>query len=484
MFGFGQTKKITEKLYEQNLELAVKNKTLSLLEKLYQTSVLSLTPEEMAKEITDNILIRLNLEFAGVLKFEKDSDSLISLSFSKSERLTKTLNKLGVLFSEITITNVSKSNFLKKAAYDRKDGITNNLQEVWDGLIKPEHLHQIKKESHIKTILIDPLIIDKEVFGVLLLGLNRDYNTLNTFEKASVRSFINVIGLLLDKAYLYKNLQESYEVTKKAYAIEKQAKEELQKLDVVKNQFVQQTQHDLRTPLTSIMGYSDLILNGMFGKQNKKTLEVIKKLQVVAQNMIRKVNDFLDVTQFQLGKNPVSLKPNVELAHILDEVVNELNFTAQNNEVSLTLEKPKENFIIKADKEKLKAALFNIVDNAIKYAPKGRVTISIQLTIDNLHLTNDVVSNVKGQMSNVLIKISDTGIGMSGERLKTLFTQMFERDEKAKETASGKGAGLYLATQVIKAHNGKIWAESEGEGKGSIFYIELPLDLNSNSDTH
>ena len=195
--------------------------------------------------------------------------------------------------------------------------------------------------------------------------------------------------------------------------------------------------------------------------------------------MIRKVNDFLDVTQFQLGKNPVSLKPNVELAHILSEVVSELNFTAQNNEVSLTLEKPKENFIIKADKEKLKAALFNIVDNSIKYAPKGRVIISMQLTIDNLHLTNDAVSNVKGQMSNVLIKISDTGIGMSSERLKTLFTQMFERDEKAKETASGKGAGLYLATQVIKAHNGKIWAESEGEGKGSIFYIELPLSTTN-----
>src|SRR3989344_2209765 len=479
MFGFGQTKKITETLYEQNRELAVKNRTLSLLEKLYQTSVLNLTPEEMARAITDSISQDLNLEFAGVLKFEKDSDSLISLSFSKSERLTKTLNKLGVLFSEIKITNVSKSNFLKEALYNKKSNITNNLQEVWDGLIKPEYLNQIKKESHVKTVLIDPLIIDREVFGVLLLGLNRDYNALNAFEKASVRSFVNVIGLLLDKAYLYKNLQDSYEVTKEAYAIERRAKEELQKLDVVKNQFVQQTQHDLRTPLTSIMGYSDLILNGMFGKQNKKTLEVIKKLQTVAQNMIRKVNDFLDITQFQLGKNPVSLKPDVDLSRILEEVVSELNFTAQNNEVSLTLEKPKENFIIKADKEKLKAALFNIVDNAIKYAPKGRVTISIQLTIDNLHLTNDVVSNVKGQMSNVLIKISDTGIGMSGERLKTLFTQMFERDEKAKETASGKGAGLYLATQVIKAHNGKIWAESEGEGKGSIFYIELPLDLNS-----
>src|SRR3989344_2016818 len=358
MFGFGQRKKITEKLYQQNLELAVTNKTLSLLEELYQKSTLTLTPEEMAQEIANVICKDLNLELAGILIFKKESDSLVPLAFSKSERLVKTLQKLGFFFRDITIPNISKSNFLKKVVYEK----TENIKEV-------------KLQSHIKTILMYPLIKSGEVLGVLILAFNRNYNNLNSFEKASIRSFINAIALLLDKAYLYKDLQDSYEVTKKAYALEKQAKKEIEKLDKFKDQFLLTAQHNLRTPLTSMMGYSDLLLNGTFGKQNKKTTEVIKKFEILVQSMIRMVNDFLDMAQFQLGKEVATLRSHVELLPILDEIISELKFKADSRSLSLTLEKPEKVFFIKADREKLKAALFNIVDNAIKYTEKGGVTI-------------------------------------------------------------------------------------------------------------
>ncbi|OGZ63887.1 MAG: hypothetical protein A3A98_01205 [Candidatus Staskawiczbacteria bacterium RIFCSPLOWO2_01_FULL_40_39] len=457
MFGFGQRKKITEKLYEQNLELAVKNKTLSLLEKLYQTSVLTLMPEEMAREITDTIRKDLNLEFAGVLIFNKESDALIPLVFSKSERLVNTLQKLGFLLRDVTITNISKRDFFKQVVYAQKENITDNIEEVWEELVKQEHLQEIKKASHIKTVLLYPLIKGKEALGVLILGLNRDYQTLNTFEKASIKSFINVIALLLDKAYLYKDLQDSYEITKKAYAVEKQAKEELEQLDKIKDQFLAQTQHDLRTPLTSIMGYSDLLLGGTFGKLSKKTTEIIQKIQLLTNGMIKKANNFLDLAQFQLGKSAVELKPDVPVLSILEEIKTELEFKAQSKGVSLDLEKPKQELMINADREKLKAALFNIVDNSIKYTPKGGVTIKIE------------------NHTSVKIIISDTGIGISRERVGTIFETMFDRSEQAKKTATGIGVGLYLSTQIIKAHQGKVWAESEGEGKGSTFYIELPL---------
>ena len=98
-----------------------------------------------------------------------------------------------------------------------------------------------------------------------------------------------------------------------------------------------------------------------------------------------------------------------------------------------------------------------MIDNSIKYSPKGKVTITVE------------------DRNAVKIIIADTGIGMTEEQLKTLFNRQFERDEKAKETASGKGIGLYLATQIIIAHKGNIWAESAGPGKGTTFYVELPL---------
>lgn len=458
MFGFfGETKKITEKLYEQNLELAVKNKTLSLLENLYQTSVLTLMPEDMAAKIADIIRKDLNLEFAGVFVFEKEQDCLSPLAFSKSERLAEVVKKLGFFFKDTKIPHVSRNDFFKKAIYEKAENSTNDLSEIWKEPVPKEYLDQIKKESHIKTALVYPLVKGGGVEGALLLGLNRDYGTLNTFEKASIKSCINAIALLLDKAYLYKDLQASYEVEKRAHEVEKRANDELAKLDKVKDQFLMITQHNLRTPLTSIMGYSDLILSGTYGKQNKKTVEVVKKFQVLGRSMIKMINDFLDAAQFQLGKNIVSLKAGIKLAPIVAEVVGELKFRAEEKGIYLKLHEAPAAFVISADREKLKAAIFNVIDNSVKYTPAGGVDVSFK--------NHDTVK----------IIVSDTGIGIPPQEIEKLFNSMFERGANAKTSTKGTGVGLYLSYQIIKEHHGKIWAESLGEGKGSTFYIELPL---------
>ncbi|OGZ66675.1 MAG: hypothetical protein A3C50_02195 [Candidatus Staskawiczbacteria bacterium RIFCSPHIGHO2_02_FULL_43_16] len=453
---FGETKKITEKLYEQNLELAVKNKTLSLLENLYQTSVLTLMPEDMARKIADIIRKDLNLEFAGVFALEKDGDALLPLAFSVSERLQRVLGDFGISLKNTKITGVSRNDFLKRIIYGKLESSTNDFKDIWEVLLDEKRLAEIKKESHVKTMLMYPLVRGQEADGVLMLGINRDYANLNAFEKASIKSCINAIALLLDKAYLYKDLQASYEVEKRAHEVEKKANEELANLDKVKDQFLTITQHNLRTPLTSIMGYSDLILNGTYGKQNKKTVEVIKKFQILGKGMIRMVNDFLDASAFQLGKDVVQLQLGVALKPLLDEVVGELKFKAEEKGISLTLKQPEQPFIIKADPQKLKAAIFNVIDNSIKYTAKGGVEVKF------------------ANHDSVKIIVSDTGIGIAPDHLANLFTKMFERGANAKNI-SGSGVGLYLSYQIIKSHHGKIWAESEGEGKGSTFYIELPL---------
>ncbi len=458
MFGlFGKTKKITEQLYAQNLELAVKNKTLSLLENLYQTSVLTLMPEDMAAKITDLIRQDLNFEFASVLVFDQESDTLATLAFSVSGRLAKAMAVAGFDANRAKIGNVSKNDFFKKAVYEKRENSSTAPWQVLKDFVPAGHLAQAQKESHIETILLYPLAKGQEVSGVLLLGLNREYATLNAFEKASIKSCINAIALLLDKAYLYKDLQASYEVEKRAHEVEKKANEELANLDKVKDQFLTITQHNLRTPLTSIMGYSDLILNGTYGKQNKKTVEVIKKFQMLGKGMIKMVNDFLDASAFQLGKDIVSLKPGIDLMPLVEEVAAELKFKAEEKGIYLKVEKPERAFIIKADPQKLKAAIFNVIDNSIKYTTQGGVTVALK--------NHDTVK----------IEVSDTGIGIKKEDLSNLFTKMFERGSNAKNI-TGSGVGLYLSYQIIKSHSGKIWAESEGEGKGSTFFIELPLE--------
>src|SRR3989344_268558 len=282
--------------------------------------------------------------------------------------------------------------------------------------------------------------------------------------------FVSVLffGILFVKGILKEvkqreQIEKMAEATQKAYEIEKKAKEELENLDKTKNQFLLTIQHHLRTPLTSMMGYADLLVNGAFGKQPKKTLEIIRKFQTSTESLIKMVNEFLDITQFQLGKDVIVLKPGIELGPILDEIVGELKFEAESKGIYLKFEKPlsaqdkpEKLHTVKADKEKLRAALSNIFDNAIKYTPKCGVSVKVE-NGDN----------------KVTIICSDTGIGITQEKLQNLFNRTFERGEQAKKTfATGSGLGLFLSNKIILGHDGKLWAESPGENQGSTFYIE------------
>lgn len=277
------------------------------------------------------------------------------------------------------------------------------------------------------------------------------------------REKIEKIEKEVEKAYVVEKQahameKQAKEETEKAYEIEKKANEELKTLDKVKNQFLMQAQHDLRSPLGTFKAYSDTLASGLFGKLPPKALTAVKMMYNLAESKLKEVNAFLDVSQFQLGKGILSLKPDVDVLPILEEVINELTSQAESKKLYLKLQNPEKVSVIRADREKLKAAIYNIVDNCIKYTIKGGVTVKLE------------------NNGPVKVIISDTGIGIAPEKVKTLFNAQFERSEQAQKMSTiGKGIGLYLSGQIIRAHNGRAWAESEGVGKGSVFHVELPI---------
>ena len=172
------------------------------------------------------------------------------------------------------------------------------------------------------------------------------------------------------------------------------------------------------------------------------------------------VNEFLDISQFQLGKKVITLQPNVDVGVIFKELEEELHFEAKARNIYLKIQKPEKMLKIQADSGKLKVALFNLVDNAIKYTRKGGVTVKYQTTDNKLKII-----------------IQDTGMGVPKEEQKDLFIRIFERGTKAtKVHGTGRGIGLYITYHIIKAHQGKLWVESEGKGKGSAFFVELPIN--------
>jgi signal transduction histidine kinase len=273
-------------------------------------------------------------------------------------------------------------------------------------------------------------------------------------------------GILIVFVYLGISLIRSVlkeielkERIKKAYEIEKRARKEVEQVTEAKTQFIMATQHHLRTPLTSMIGYLDLIFGGTYGKVPLKLKTTLLKFQVSTKRLIRVVNTLLDISQFQLGKKVVSLKPGIRFENLIKEVVEELQFEVKIRDLYLNYEKKGVVPAINADPEKLKVALFNIIDNGIKYTQKGGLKVKLEKV-----------------GSNVQLSIKDTGMGIKPDQAKKLFKEAFSRGSGAKKAYGlGRGIGLYVTAHIIKGHNGKIWAESEGKGRGSTFFIQLPV---------
>jgi len=301
-----------------------------------------------------------------------------------------------------------------------------------------------------EMIINGSIFISVALFGILLVR--------SVTKEVKQREQIEVMA---------DDVRRAYEVEKKARETEKINREkaegltkELKRLETAKNQFIMATQHHLRTPLTSMRGYLDLIAGGTYGKVPPKLKEVLKKFEKSTLNEIQIVNELLDISQFQLGKEVVILQPDIDIESMLKEIVGEIKIEAEKKNLYLKVERPKE-FLpkIKADPTKLKVALFNLVDNAVKYTKEGGVSIKVQTTDSKLQ-----------------IAVKDTGMGVPKEELPDIFTRVFERSKEAqKSNTTGRGIGLYLTANIIKSHHGEIWAESEGVGKGSTFFVELPV---------
>ncbi len=435
---------INEEIYKRNLELAVVNKTLSLLRKLYQISLLTLDTISLSEKITEAIRGDLNMELVGVFLFRAKEDALMPLSFSKSERLTAITNRLS--FPNVDIINVFKNRVLKKVIYDESFVIAENLQDLWGDTIKEYKLNEIIEQSHIKTILLYPLIAQSKAIGILLMGINHEFSALSHYEKDSIESLDDVVAVALDKALLYEQLE--------------QANNQLKILDQARSEFITIASHQLRTPPATIKWYLASILDGDFGKLPTEAATQLRKTQWTNDSLISLIDDLLNVSRIERGKMEFLFEP-IDILAITQLTVDQLAPQAENKKLKLVFERPiKPLPMITADKEKLRQVINNFIDNAIKYTKTGQVTVDLSAT-----------------ETDVILRVTDTGRGVKAEMIQSIFDK-FDRGKEAVRNSTGLGLGLYVAKVIIDQHMGKIWVESSGEGKGSSFIFSIPIKNN------
>jgi signal transduction histidine kinase len=270
-----------------------------------------------------------------------------------------------------------------------------------------------------------------------------------------------VVGTILIRSVL-KEVQAREKIESLALELEKtnaslaHANSRLKQIDQMKTEFISLATHQIRAPLTAIKGYISLILEGDYGPVSDEVKKAISIVYESTNNLVTIVGDFLDVSRIEQGKMKYDFS-EFDLEKLTREVVEEYkpNVDRKSLTFNYTAEKDK-NYLVHADMGKIKQIIGNIIDNAIKYTPKGHIDVS-----------------VTGTKGKALIKVSDSGVGIPKSTLPILF-QKFTRAENANEAnILGTGLGLYVARQMMDAHKGRIWAESEGQNKGAQFYVEL-----------
>jgi len=236
------------------------------------------------------------------------------------------------------------------------------------------------------------------------------------------------------------------------------ANDKLRQLDKAKSEFISIASHQLRTPLTSIKGFSSLLLEGTYGAVPESQRPAVEKIYISNERLIQLVEDMLNISRIEAGRMEFDFQ-EAAIEDIADEAVKTLELTAKNKNLYLQWEKPAQPLPkLKLDITKIKEVISNMVDNAIKYTQKGGVTVRIE----------------PGDKW-VRVVVSDTGIGMDKEEIGMIFEKFQRGKQVSHYHTDGTGLGMYIGKKIVAEHKGHIWAESDGKGKGSRFILELPI---------
>lgn len=229
----------------------------------------------------------------------------------------------------------------------------------------------------------------------------------------------------------------------------------LRSVDQAKDDFISVASHELRTPITALRNYFSLLEEGSYGKISKQIKDSIEFMSGNIGRLQSLVEDLLNVSRIQQGKVKIDTK-DVDVSQVIANVVRQLKPNTRKKGLKLTARIEKSS-MVKADEDKLKQALINLIGNAIKYTEKGSIEISIH-----------------EEMGKAMINIKDTGIGMTQQEQERLFEKFYRIKNDQTRMITGTGLGLWITKAIIEMMNGKIYIDSI-KGTGSQVAISLPL---------
>lgn len=437
---------VTTEMYKRNRELAETNKTLSLLRNIDAMVLEShATLKMVCEHITEAIVRVTDYPFVCLLtRTAHGEEPLVMNGWSTGSAIGKlSVSMLGL--SKPLVIKLSHPWFNAT-----ESTALVSLEELFDeelALFLSCSLHdikQLKTQLPLKSLYVVKLLARRQIVGLLVVGYDTSSLHLRSADTVLLDRLSESIGVALDNKLLF---EENRRVLRQL----KESNAKLQALDEAKDDFISMASHQLRTPLTSIKGYTSMVLEGDAGKITPTQKKLLTQSYFSAQRMVYMIADLLNVSRLRTGKFVIEAT-QVNLADMVEQELEQLKETAAARSLKLTYAKPKHFPDLMLDEIKLRQVVMNFTDNAIHYTqPGGHIDIKLLDSPNSFEL-----------------RVEDDGMGVPRTEQPYLFTKFYRAGNARKARPDGTGLGLFMAKKVIIAQGGALIFKSV-EGKGSTF---------------
>lgn len=368
----------------------------------------------------------------------------------------------------------TREGLFQKSADKRISGSPDSKLDAAIEIIKP-----------LDATFFVPLVEQNRLYGMYILGPRKSRDALNRRDEQLLIILQEVIGTSLNNAELFEEQQRFNEIlqqkVREATSQLRVANVRLQQLDKAKTEFLSIASHQLRSPMTSIKGYMSMLAGGDFGALNQKQNKIVSNVFQSTEGLIQMVNLFLDITRIEEGR--FELVPvKTDMGQLTSAIVDQLKPQALSHKlvlkyVPLIGALP----VAEVDQEKIRQVVVNLIDNAVKYTPKGSVTVSVQINETPINAPAGLFASIsRGKIKDrrVSVFITDTGIGLNQEDIDQLYQKFFRVKKAAQVFTGGSGLGLFVVKKIVDLHGGDLGVWSAGRGKGSTFAFSIAETLS------
>jgi signal transduction histidine kinase len=394
-----------------------------------------------------------------------DLDTVLTTIISRANQLSGTEGGLIFEYDDVSeelhlraVQNIDEElvRALRERPLRKGEGVTGRVVETRAPFQVPEitaegayPVRDIFIRAGYRALLAVPLVREQQVIGGFLVGRKQP----GEFPREAVEllaTFASQSALAMQNARLFRALEEK--------------SQQLELASRHKSEFLAGMSHELRTPLNAILGYTELVVDRIYGEVPEKIGEVLERVQRSGRHLLGLINDVLDLSKIEAGQLVLTLS-EYSFSDVVQAVAAAVGSLATEKQLRLRLDVAADLRVGQGDERRITQVLLNLVGNAIKFADTGEVAVR--------------VINSGGEF---VVSVADTGPGIAQEDQQRIFEEFQQSGSPLTKTKGGTGLGLSIAKRIVELHGGRIWVEST-LGKGSTFFFTLPIRAEQRART-